>query len=361
MRRKKLISLSLCLSMVVGSFFCVSCGTESKNSVANSQKKENVQAEQVKALEPAAKETPDDGLTEEEREQADEFAETQVKGVRVTKQIEKKVVVTWKKLSGATRYQVLRSTKKKSGYVSIGSTKKTSFKDKKAKKRTTYYYKVQGELSISDQKIQSKESAAKKVYVTPKSPVTVIAGECFVVDMSHMKSIFGKNHRFVGKIGVNTYTMIHNNYFNYNGNTIPGIERIAYYKPDRVYFIIGANEARWYNVNLTMDNYKKMRSLLKRVNKNVEIVLVKISPFGAKRSSDAPSDAQRAKFNRAYKNYADKTANVYYCKATDVLENSAGQLSSGYNGGDGYHWNDAGTVAVVKKMKEWSKKIFGTW
>lgn len=61
----------------------------------------------------------------------------------------KKVVVSWSKVNGATGYVVYRSTKKKSGYVKVGSVngKKTSFTDKKLTKKKTYYYKVVVESS----------------------------------------------------------------------------------------------------------------------------------------------------------------------------------------------------------------------
>ncbi len=52
-----------------------------------------------------------------------------------------KTKLTWNKVAGAKSYYVYRSTKKNSGYVLVGTTKKTSLTDKKTKK-TTYYYKV---------------------------------------------------------------------------------------------------------------------------------------------------------------------------------------------------------------------------
>ena len=54
----------------------------------------------------------------------------------------RKVTVTWKKAGGAKQYEIYRSTKKKSGYSKIGTAKKTSYTDKKAKKGKKYYYQV---------------------------------------------------------------------------------------------------------------------------------------------------------------------------------------------------------------------------
>ena len=50
--------------------------------------------------------------------------------------------LSWKKISGATKYEVYRSTKKSSGYKLIKTTSSISFRDTTAKKGTTYYYKV---------------------------------------------------------------------------------------------------------------------------------------------------------------------------------------------------------------------------
>lgn len=52
--------------------------------------------------------------------------------------------MTWKKVKGAKKYVLYRSTKKNSGYVKVKTLGKTkySYTDKKAKKKKKYYYKV---------------------------------------------------------------------------------------------------------------------------------------------------------------------------------------------------------------------------
>ncbi|NBH14541.1 hypothetical protein D3Z36_10230 [Lachnospiraceae bacterium] len=54
----------------------------------------------------------------------------------------KQVVLKWKKVKGATTYQIYRSTSKKGKYTKIGSTRKISYTDKKAKGGKTYFYKI---------------------------------------------------------------------------------------------------------------------------------------------------------------------------------------------------------------------------
>lgn len=63
------------------------------------------------------------------------------KGLKATAG-KKKVTITYKKTTGAQKYQIYRSTRKGSGYKKIATTKKTKYVDKKAKKGKRYYYKV---------------------------------------------------------------------------------------------------------------------------------------------------------------------------------------------------------------------------
>lgn len=66
-------------------------------------------------------------------------ATAKIKSAKATKG---KVTLTINKVTGAGKYVVYRSTKKSSGYKQIGTTKKTTYVDKKVKKGKTYYYKV---------------------------------------------------------------------------------------------------------------------------------------------------------------------------------------------------------------------------
>ena len=55
----------------------------------------------------------------------------------------KKPMVSWEPVEGATKYYVYRSTKKSSGYKKVATVEDgESYTDSKAKKGTTYYYKV---------------------------------------------------------------------------------------------------------------------------------------------------------------------------------------------------------------------------
>ena len=72
-------------------------------------------------------------------------------------------LIKYKKVSGATGYEIYRSTKKKTGYKKIAVTKKTSYKNKKLKSGKTYYYKVRAYRKVKGKKVYSAYSKVKSV------------------------------------------------------------------------------------------------------------------------------------------------------------------------------------------------------
>ncbi len=87
------------------------------------------------------------------------------------------VKVSFGKITGASGYYIYRSTNAKKGYKKIGSTKKTSFIDKKAKTSKTYYYKVvtRGKVSGCNSALSTKY-AKVKVLARPVIKVKATKG-----------------------------------------------------------------------------------------------------------------------------------------------------------------------------------------
>lgn len=74
----------------------------------------------------------------------------------------KKVTLTYKKAKGATEYIIYRSNKKKGSYKKIGSTLKTKYTDKTAKKGKKYFYKVKSHrVSVGNNPIDTKSGFSK--------------------------------------------------------------------------------------------------------------------------------------------------------------------------------------------------------
>ena len=269
---------------------------------------------------------------------------------------EKHVTLKWKKVAKAKKYYVYRSTKKGSGYKKIATTTKRTYKDKKAKKRTTYYYKVQATAKNAAGTWKTgKKSAAKKFYVHPTNPKTVICGECFAVGL---RTVCGHSsyYKFVAKTGISTYGILNSNYFSYGGRTVTALERVAYYNPDRAYFISGMNEAWSYSSSArTIANYKKIIKLLKRANPNIEVVIMALPPVSGKY---ARIKSRLIRWNKQLQAMCAAQKNVYfYSSYRSILTNSSGYLTSAYNGGDGLHWSYSGYSKVMAALKKWNKKL----
>ena len=79
----------------------------------------------------------------------------------------KKAVLKWKKQSGATGIQVYRSTKKKSGFKKVTTTKGSavSYTNSKLKKKKTYYYKIRSLSKVNGKTVYSAYSAVKSVKI----------------------------------------------------------------------------------------------------------------------------------------------------------------------------------------------------
>ncbi len=75
----------------------------------------------------------------------------------------KQVFISFKKIKGASSYEVYRSTSQKGKYKKIASTKKTSYTDKKATGGKTYYYKIRVCKKADKKNYYSSDSAVESV------------------------------------------------------------------------------------------------------------------------------------------------------------------------------------------------------
>lgn len=74
-----------------------------------------------------------------------------------------KILVSWKKVSGAKKYQVYKSTKKTGTFCKTKATTKTTFNDTKVKSGKTYYYKVRASKTVDGKTVYGKFSKVVKV------------------------------------------------------------------------------------------------------------------------------------------------------------------------------------------------------
>ena len=77
-------------------------------------------------------------------------------------------MVNWKKINGASGYEVYRSTKKNGKYAAvktINKGKKVTFTNKNLKKGKTYYYKIKAYKKVNGKKVLGQFSAVKSVKI----------------------------------------------------------------------------------------------------------------------------------------------------------------------------------------------------
>ncbi len=84
-----------------------------------------------------------------------------------------KAKLSWKAISGATKYWVYRSTDGKN-YTRVISTTKLSYTDSKSKSGTKYYYKVQAIAVVNNTNVGSAFSAIKTITTTLAKPTVKI-------------------------------------------------------------------------------------------------------------------------------------------------------------------------------------------
>lgn len=76
-------------------------------------------------------------------------------------------MVAWRPVSGAKKYIVYRSTKKKSGYKKIATVKKNRYTDKSKKVYGRVYYKIKA-VKAGGKKVTSKAARADRLLTAPK-------------------------------------------------------------------------------------------------------------------------------------------------------------------------------------------------
>lgn len=86
-----------------------------------------------------------------------------------TKYSSSKVVLSWKKVTRASKYYVYRRNSE-GKYVKIGETTKLTYSDKNVSKDKYYYYKVRGVYTLNGKTILGFLSPAKKIFTSKIDP-----------------------------------------------------------------------------------------------------------------------------------------------------------------------------------------------
>lgn len=260
----------------------------------------------------------------------------------------------WEENPSAVCYKVYRSKEKNGDYKRVALTTKTYYRDKKLKKDTTYYYKVQACTT----KGSSARNSALSQIVSKKTKeykrTTVFAGDSLMVGVTcALNSIdIGGNKKGVAYKGLGTMTFQTRSVF--NGKT--GVEKVLHYKPYRVYLMLGMNEIFYRGVDDMMDNYAEIIETLKEESPNTDIVLLATSPVSKSEAKRRPGFKKISSWNKKIEKLAEKYDVHFYDYTADYTD-ADGYLIKKYNGGDGIHWNMKGYMHFGELIEKYDKAL----
>lgn len=267
------------------------------------------------------------------------------------------VSLTWEADANATSYVIYRSDSEDGEYAEVGNSTSAEYTDSSAKKRKTYFYEIQAVKGEGESAVKSNMSTAVKAYVLPKTPKIAIAGECYVVGIdTWAKDKFPEGTLIMGTEGATTYKLINESNYTHNGSNVTALERIAIYKPDIVYFLVGMNEAASGNAPDTIANFQTIVDKLKSVKENIKVVVMAVSPTGKTSSLNIPTVDKRNEFNKSYSGFAETNDNCYFCDYCECIQDEEGYLTPEADGGDGCHWTMQATTAVADYMNQWASE-----
>lgn len=106
------------------------------------------------------------------------FAKLSSPGVKAQSSGYNSIKLSWKKVSGATGYEVYRAASKSGKYTKIGTIGKNAtvtYTDKKLSTGTTYYYKARAYRLVDKTKLYSAYSSIVKAKPVPAAPGSVKA------------------------------------------------------------------------------------------------------------------------------------------------------------------------------------------
>lgn len=256
----------------------------------------------------------------------------------------------WIPTKNAQKYEIYRSTRKKKGFECIGTTKKTSFVDKKGTPLTTYYYKIRavrtnpatGKTEYSPYSITMKKKMRKIVKTT------AYAGDSLMVGLLNYGKITDNHKQKVfAKVGISTSAYYESDL----------LTQLLDYNPDRLFIMLGVNDIAGNPSEKQMDQMiQYYRAILKscvKKNPDMEIFVLGVSPVGKNSTVNLNTINY---YNRKMERQIVPLKNVYYYDLCLELAGEDGYLKPEYVASDGLHWTSKTYDTVLKAMKEMVKE-----
>lgn len=258
-----------------------------------------------------------------------------------------KVSLSWTEKKRAEKYEIYYASKKNGKYKKIKTTKEISYTVTELKEKKKYFFKVIAVgHSTEGKRVVSEDSNLIKIITKPKVRKTAYVGDSVMSGMDSYGMVKGKGEKVICKIGVNTYNF-------YNGSIM---DTLLDYKPDRMYIMLGMNSLvgspTSNQINELVGYYGKIINECKKENKDIQIVVLSVSPT---RSSRVKNSSIKM-FNNKIKALAKKEK-VYYYDYTEFLKDSDGRLSRKYAVKDGIHWNPSAYHIFKKRLDAYGKQL----
>ncbi len=258
------------------------------------------------------------------------------------------IKLIWLPVKDAQKYEVYRSTSKKSGYQKIGTTKKTKYTDKTGKQLKTYYYKIRALKKEDGKNIYSPYSMVMKKKVRKIVKKTAYAGDSLMVGLVNYGKIKeNKSQKIFAQIGITTS--------GYYRSEL--LKKLTAYKPDRLYIMLGVNDMAGNpsekGMNTIISYYKKILKACIASNPDMEIFVMGVSPVG-KTSNISLKTVNY--YNTKMERSVVPLKNVYYYDLALELSGDDGYLRPEYAASDGLHWTSKTYDTVLKAMRECVKE-----
>lgn len=256
------------------------------------------------------------------------------------------IKLIWSPVKNAQKYEIYRSTKKKSGFKKIATTKKTSYIDKKGKQLHTYYYKIRGVSKNPETNTYeySPYSIVIKKKVRKIAKKTAYAGDSLMVGLVNYGKIKeNKSQKVFAKVGISTSAF-------YKSNLM---DNLVNFSPDRLYIMLGVNDIAGNPSKKQLDTtIKYYEAILKKCiakNPNIEIFVMGVSPVG--KHSTVSMDTVNY-YNWKLERRVVALENVYYYDLALDLAGEDGYLKPQYVCSDHLHWTSKTYDTVLKALKK---------
>jgi hypothetical protein len=259
-----------------------------------------------------------------------------------------KVTLTWEKVSGTTRYYILRAKEKDGTYTQVGATKKLTFTDDTAKSGRTYYYKIYA-AGLNDQGKRVLSKYSRKLAVTTKKKVkkTAYVGDSVMSGLDVYNIVQDKDKKVIYKVGCSAYSF-------YNGKPM---DTLLDYNPDRMYIMLGMNGLVDSPTDAQMDKridyYRDILQECLEQNPNLQVIVLPVSPT---RPTASVKNSDVSKYNTKLENLAEELG-VYYYDYTSFLKDSDGYLKSASSAKDGIHWTKSTYRTFLEKLDSYGETL----